>query len=577
MLVLAHHDHRLVVLSVVISIVAAYAASDLAERIRGARGRAWAAWLVGGAVVDGVGTWSMHYTGKLALRLPVPLQFDWRGVVLSLVVGIAGSFLALLIMSRGRVGWARATAAAIVLGVIGISGLHYMGMAAMRLPGLRVQYRSPSLVILSIVLAAAVSLLAIAMGFLYSIDNRHHTLGYHGAAVLRGLANPIMHFTAMAAVAFTASADVQHYSHAVSITSLGVIGVSIVPGMLLVAALLTVFADRLQTQRALLDQLFEQAPQAVALMSGDGRVVRINREFTRLFGFAPDEVLGRRLTDVMMPDDPGDRLETEMLALMQGERLEAERVRRRKDGTDAHVSIVGVPVSVPGEIATYAIYSDITEQKNAQEALRTFPQRLIETQEAERQRIARELHDEIGQVLTSAGIMLTLGQQRYPEALQAEIAEARSLLDDLVGRVRNLALDLRPSILDHFGLTAALSWFFERYTAQTGVRVAFNDLLPEDARFDAEIETTAYRIIQEALTNIARHAGVREATVSVSTDAESLVVEVEDRGTGFDRDRVSGQSFGLVGMRERTNILGGRLIVETSPGAGTRVIAELPL
>jgi PAS domain S-box-containing protein len=573
MLVLAHHDHRLVVLSVVISIVAAYAANDLAERIRGSRGRIWLAWLIGGAVVDGIGTWSMHYTGKLALRLPVPVLFDWRGVLLSLLIGIIGSFLALSIVSRGRMGWGRAAAAAVALGAIGISGLHCTAMAAMRLGGMSFHYRSPALVVLSVLMAIAMCFLAL----MASVGSQRR-LRYHGSAILRGLANPAMHYTAMAAVAFTTTGEIRDLSHTVSISAVDVVGISIVPAMVLVVALLTIFADRLQTQRALLDQLFEQAPQAVALMSGDGRVVRINREFTRLFGFAPQEVLGRRLTEVMVPEDPYDRVETELLALMTGERLEAERVRRRKDGTDAYVSIVGVPVSVPaGEIETYAIYSDVTEQKNAQDALRTFPQRLIETQEAERQRIARELHDEIGQVLTSAGMMLALIQRRHPGAVHTEIAEARALLDDLIGRVRNLALDLRPSILDHFGLTAALSWFFQRYTAQTGVRVAFNDMLPEDARFDAEVETAAYRIIQEALTNIARYAGVHEATVRVSTNGTSLLVEVEDDGAGFLQEQVSGQSFGLTGMRERTNILGGRLIIDTSPGLGTQIIAELPL
>ena len=573
MLVFAHHDHGLVALSVVISIVAAYAASDLAERIRGARGHVWVSWLIGGAVVDGIGTWSAHYTGNLALRLPFPVQFDWRGVVLSLVVGVIGSFFALFIMSRGRLGWGRAAGAAIVLGAVGISGLHFIAMAAMRLRGMELHYRSPALVVLSVLLAIAVCFFPLAAG-----PGGERPLRYHGTVLLRGLANPIMHFTAMTAVVFTASSERGDFSHLVGLSSADVFHVGVVPAMVLAAALLTSFAGRLQTQRALLDQLFEQAPQAVALMSGDGRVVRINREFTRLFGFAPEEVLGRRLTDVMVPEDPFDRVETELMALMTGERLEAERVRRRKDGTDAHVSIVGVPVSVPGgEIETYAIYSDVTEQKNAQEALRTFPQRLIETQEAERQRIARELHDEIGQVLTSAGMLLTLSQQRHPDGARTEIAEARALLDDLVGRVRNLALDLRPSILDHFGLSAAMAWFFYRYAAQTGVRVAFEDRLPEDARFAPEVETAAYRIIQEALTNIARHAGVGEATVKVSRDEDSLVVEVEDLGAGFEQERVSAQSFGLTGMRERTNILGGRLIIETSPGAGTRVIAELPL
>lgn len=264
MLVLAHHDHRLIALSVVISIVAAYAASDLVERLRGARGRVWVAWLIAGAVVDGIGTWSMHYTGKLALRLPVPMRFDWRGVVLLLIVGIIGSFLALLIMSRGRLGWGRAAGAAVVLGAIGISGLHYTAMAAMRLRGLKVRYRSPALVVLSVVLAIAVSFLALAAGA--GVNRR---LRYHGTALLRGLANPIMHFTAMAAVAFTATNEIRDFSYSVGISSIDVIGVSVVPAMVLVVALLTIFADRLQTQRALLDQLFEQAPQAVALMSGE--------------------------------------------------------------------------------------------------------------------------------------------------------------------------------------------------------------------------------------------------------------------------------------------------------------------
>src|SRR5260370_2657261 len=130
----ATHDPFLVALSVIVSSLGAYAAIQLAEGMRDARGRIFVAWLLGAATVDGIGTGSMHYTAKLALRLPFPLQFDWRMVVLSLLVSITGSAAALLFFGHGSVRWWRAVAGGILLGGIGISGLHYTGMAAILFP-----------------------------------------------------------------------------------------------------------------------------------------------------------------------------------------------------------------------------------------------------------------------------------------------------------------------------------------------------------------------------------------------------------------------------------------------------------
>jgi PAS domain S-box-containing protein len=569
--VVASHDPWLVALSVAISIVAAYAARDLSERIRDARGHAWLAWLAGGAVADGIGTWSMHYTGMLALRLPVPVRFDWPVVLLSLLVGIVGSGATLLIVSRKDIGWVRAVAGAVVLGGVGISGLHYTAMAALRLRGYEHSYRWSELVVASVAGAMAVSLPAIAFGF--------QKRSRDAAAVLRGLANPVMHYTAMATVVFAYTGRIQNDSDLIDISALGVIGISVVPVMVLIVALLTSLADRLQKQRVLLDELFEQAPQAIALLSGDGHLVRVNREFTRLFGYG-QEVLGRSLVELIVP--PGERAEAQLhldRAAVTAGRLEKEALRRRKDGTLVPVSIVVVPVSVPaGEVEIYTIYVDISERKAAEEAQRTFPRRLIEIQEMERQHIARELHDEIGQVLTSSVMMLTLSRQLPPDEAQSRVAEARSLLEELIGKVRGLALDLRPSVLDHFGLAAALTWFFDRYTAQTGVCVIFRDFVTEERRFSSEIETAAYRIVQEALTNVARHAHAQEATVTLLAEDEFLRIEVEDRGAGFDaRDARASRSFGLTGMRERAHILRGRFMIHSSSGAGTRVVAELPL
>jgi PAS domain S-box-containing protein len=190
--------------------------------------------------------------------------------------------------------------------------------------------------------------MALTLTFLFRDDSRGRTLRNHGSAVLRGTANPVMHYSAMAAITFTYAAEVPDLSHAVSIWSLGVLGISIVSVMVLVVALLTTLVDRLQQQSALLDELFEQAPQVVALMDANNRVVRVNLEFTRLFGYTPCETIGRPLRELIVPDK--SRAEEQRYAdlVAQGQHVEVEGVHQRKDGSRLHVSIVHVHVSMPG-------------------------------------------------------------------------------------------------------------------------------------------------------------------------------------------------------------------------------------
>jgi signal transduction histidine kinase len=148
-----------------------------------------------------------------------------------------------------------------------------------------------------------------------------------------------------------------------------------------------------------------------------------------------------------------------------------------------------------------------------------------------------------------------------------------------MARVRKLSLDLRPAMLDDLGLLPALLWHFEHYTAQTQVRVNFKHSGLEKRRFGQEVETAAYRMVQEALTNVARHAGVPEVTVRLSTHPRTLLIEIEDRGGGFDLESVlsAGETSGLAGMRERAVLLGGSLNIESHPDSGTRVTAELSI
>lgn len=214
-----------------------------------------------------------------------------------------------------------------------------------------------------------------------------------------------------------------------------------------------------------------------------------------------------------------------------------------------------------------------------EEQLRALSHRLVQVQEAERRLIARELHDEIGQMLTGLKLLLGTAVRLPPEKVGAGLAQAQELLNDLMGRVRHLSLDLRPAMLDDLGLLHALFWHFERYTQQTGIAVNFTHTGIEGRRFAPEVETAGYRLIQEALTNGARYAEVKEVNVHVWASGEMLAVQVEDRGRGFDPEEAaaSGRSSGLAGMRERAELLGGRLTIDSVPGAGTSLTANLPL
>lgn len=212
------------------------------------------------------------------------------------------------------------------------------------------------------------------------------------------------------------------------------------------------------------------------------------------------------------------------------------------------------------------------------ERLQTLSRRLLEVQEAERRHIARELHDEIGQTLTGLTLLMEMSKRMPPEAIRSQLDEAQSLVGALMDRVHDLSLDLRPTMLDDLGLLPALLSHVARYTQQTGVQVVFeHDGL--DRRFEADTETVAYRIVQEALTNVARHARVAEVAVRLWTDQHTLRVQVEDRGAGFDPEAAlaARATTGLDGMRERAVLLGGQFAVESSPGSGALVTAELPL
>jgi signal transduction histidine kinase len=202
--------------------------------------------------------------------------------------------------------------------------------------------------------------------------------------------------------------------------------------------------------------------------------------------------------------------------------------------------------------------------------------RVIEAQETERRRLALELHDETGQALTSIllGLKAIRAADTEQDAEQAE-ADVRSLVVQALQDVRALAVELRPSALDDYGLVPALQRLAETFSARSGIETSVETSV--EGRLRPEIETTLYRVVQEALTNIVKHAGARHVSIVVSSRGRTVAATVDDDGRGFLADEVRQEALGLLGMRERLALVSGTLTVESSPESGTTVVAEVPL
>jgi signal transduction histidine kinase len=202
---------------------------------------------------------------------------------------------------------------------------------------------------------------------------------------------------------------------------------------------------------------------------------------------------------------------------------------------------------------------------------------VVAAQEQERRRLARELHDETGQALTSILLGLRTVEEAEGESdMRVALSEVRELVRATLQDVRQLAVELRPKVLDDFGLVAALERLTDSFREQTGIAVAFHSALPAE-RLSPEIETALYRIVQESLTNIVKHARAGGVSITLGRKRSAVTVVVEDDGVGFDPARTREEGLGLIGMRERVALVGGRLTIESRPGAGTTFVAEVPV
>ncbi len=341
--------------------------------------------------------------------------------------------------------------------------------------------------------------------------------------------------------------------------------------------------------------LFDAVADAVVAFELDasgrpGRVVEANAAAAALTGLSRAEMEGRPVLDLFR------MTETPRLAAARAELIGSGFVRYEDD---VHTPQRTIPaqltsrrVTLDGAQLQVSVFRDLTAERRLQaeraqalSALTDAHERLVTSQEEERRAIARELHDEVGQILTLLAIRLDLAAADAAVP-SAHIPAARALVSDLLARIRRLSLDLRPAILDDFGLLPAMEGLFSRYSAHTALTVDFAHA-GIDRRFSVATETTAFRIVQEALTNVARHSGASGVSVSASADATYLTIEIEDSGRGFSPRPVDPgappesaatppATLGLDGMRERAARVGGEVTVETGAN-GTAILVRLPV
>ena len=338
-----------------------------------------------------------------------------------------------------------------------------------------------------------------------------------------------------------------------------------------------------------LTQIFETAADAMRVVDREFNVLRVNETFSTLSGMRREEIIGKKCFEVLH----GPLCETPscpLVRILDNEyRVEIDSEKVRRDGTKIPCIITATPFRGPDGnlIGIVEDFKDISDRKRSESELmesrgklRNLAAHLQVIREEERERIAHEIHDELGQALTALKMDVHWIRRKLPEAegsLVEKTITMSTLLDTTVHSVKRIISELRPRLLDDFGLSAAIEWQTEEFVKRTGIQCDI-ELEPEDIILDEARSVAIFRIFQETLTNIIRHADATRVRVSLKKNAHAVAMRVSDNGNGISKKRLSGpQSFGLIGMQERAHSFGGNLVITGDRGEGTTVVVTIPI
>lgn len=360
------------------------------------------------------------------------------------------------------------------------------------------------------------------------------------------------------------------------------------------------------------DKIFESVNYPLLVLDKELRVTRANPSFYRVFKMTRKETQGRMFRCAKGNGAHAGRLRKLFLQVFQHKAFEAEIECELVKGSVRLVLMKAQPLFSNPQLPPLILLSleDITMQRHSQEVrellflkleklsheledrvaartselqkvnakLKTLSARLLEAQELERRHLARELHDEIGQQITCLQILTQNQFEVAPPSLKGALKETKSATADLLKTVRQLSSKLRPQLLDDFGVVAALEWHYKRFHKRTGIDIQLDKKYFQEDLLNSFLRNVLFRVAQEALTNVVRHAHTNKVKVVISTRNGVCRMEVRDKGQGFNvREALRKGSFGLVGMQERVFLAGGKLKFVSTPGKGTTVALQLPL
>ncbi len=373
---------------------------------------------------------------------------------------------------------------------------------------------------------------------------------------------------------------------------------AIISLVVVIVVLLTLISYRKKMEEALRDSeeryrdLYENAPDMYHSLDKDGIVLYCNETEARMLGYRKDEIIGKHISNFFSERTKKLFVEEFPKLKERSVHLDVEREFVRKDGSTFTASLnISTEVDDDGElIKTKAIARDLTERrrveelKKSQEQLRSLSAHLESAREKEKKRIARQIHDELGHALTTLSLDLSWLNNRLSnrsETLDTELIMDRThamsdLIESTVQTVQRISSELIPGVLDHLGLAEAIKWQTDKFRERTGMK--YNVIIASDTiMLDQQSSVAVFRIFQETLTNIARHAKAAEVTVTLKEEDDTMTLEINDNGIGIQESQISSpESVGLIGIRERARILGGRASISGSP-TGTTVKLVIPI
>ena len=372
-----------------------------------------------------------------------------------------------------------------------------------------------------------------------------------------------------------------------------VIAVEMIPGTKRSVVSFMDITPRMQAETALRESeekyhnLVERANDGILIIQ-DGIMKYVNPRLAEMGGFTVEELVDTPFTDYASPAEL-TTLVDRYVRRMSGEDIEPiyETVLKRKDGSDIHVEINASTVSYQGRPGDLVLVRDITERKQAEEALKASRDQLRQlsthleaVREEERTSLARDIHDELGQVLTALKIDLAWLSKKLLADQEPLLEKTRSmskLVDMTIQKVKGISTGLRPGLLDDFGLAAAIEWQAGEFQKLTGTRIEISPK-PEDIALNRDRSTTLFRVFQELLTNVARHADATKVKVSLTEEDDKIVLRVTDNGKGISKEQISNpRAFGLLGIRERVRFWQGDFKIGGTPGKGTKTVVSIPL